>query len=563
MTARRNIHILAAVLLVSLMTAACDQAQPGATSPAGGPATAETTSPTVAPPSAPTESGPTVGGTLVWAVPSEPGTLDPHFTSGGSEEFISSLLGAALVAYSPTGEYVPWLAESWDISSDGLVYTFTLKEGVRFEDGTTLTAPMYAWTLDRARDPDLAGSAADLLGPVESVQALDDSTLQITLGSPYYAFLHNLTLVANLQPLSQAWVEGQGDDFARNPMGVGPYKLMEWATGEKLVLERNPDYDWGPDFAQPYYLEQIEFRFLPEYATIMAALQTGEVDYALVENKDSDGLRESGAFELLETVYNGAGPLLVVNNSLPPFDDLKVRQALNMAVNREALVTVVADGKAVPQYGPISSAVPGYDPSADELGAGLYPYDPEGARALLAEAGWADADGDGVLDKDGAPLAFTIKTASGWDQWIKMAEVLQQQFKDVGVDATLQQQEFSIHIDDVLGGNFQAGILSYDMGEVDFCVVLFHSDIVDLTKAGDPDLNQILDAIRATVDPAGRQQAVKDFQTYMVEHAYVVSTLAPKIFWAMSSEVAGYTWAPPGGLVSTGMYLDGAYFVSE
>jgi peptide/nickel transport system substrate-binding protein len=218
-----------------------------------------------------------VGGTLVVSIAAEPSTLDPDLADNSG---ILDVIGATLIARDPqTGDFVPWLAESWEISADGTVITFTLKDGILFQDGTPLTAQDYAFTLNRAVDPNMASPVAGpaLIGLV-SATATDDKTLVITLAAPNFSIFSTLaTLNGFMMPLSKAYVESNGLDFvARNPMSVGPYKFKEWVTGEKIVLERNPDYTWGPAYAPgPPNIETVEYRIIADQATEVAALEAG------------------------------------------------------------------------------------------------------------------------------------------------------------------------------------------------------------------------------------------------------------------------------------------------
>ncbi|MBN1315213.1 MAG: hypothetical protein JXA42_07090, partial [Anaerolineales bacterium] len=357
------------------------------------------------------------------------------------------------------------------------------------------------------------------------------------------------------------WVEEWGDDYGRHPMSAGMFRFKEWVQGEKIVLERNPNYNWGPEFSHggPPYVENIEFLYIPEYATIIAGVEAGEIDFARInEVKDVQRIRDTGNYDILETVYNGAGPYLAMNVSMPPFDDIRVRKAFNMAADREALIQLVALGEAVPQYGPLSAGVIGYNPNADVLGAELYSFDLEAAKALMAEAGWVDNDGDGIVEKDGQPLELTMGIMAGRADMQKTGEILQEQLRALGVDVEIEIQEMGIVIENTIGGNFELSVFAYDMAEFDFSFILFMSQAANLPNHNDPKLDELLIKSRTTVDPAERQEIVNETQEYIVEQAYQVSLFAPKVFCAINKRVKDYVWDPPGGAFGQTPFFDNA-----
>lgn len=511
-------------------------------------------------PPTPTPEGPTVGGKLVWYVPAEPNSLDPHMAIWVT---VPNLLGGALVALDPDGNYVPYLAEKWTVSDDGLTYDFTLKDGITFNDGTPLTAADYAWTFQRLLDPEApAMGAKSLLGPLASAEAVDDSTLRLTLAAPHAPFLFSLCISGFYQPLSQAAVEAGGDDYGRNPVGVGPYKLKEWKTGEKITLERNPDYNWGPAYAHegPYYIQEIEFRFIAEESTAMAGLETGEIDYAKVPADQLDQIANTGKFQIYESLVPGLSPYLLLNNSKPPFDDLKVRQALNLAVDRDVLVSVVAQGKAVAQYGPMSSSTFGYWSGIEELG---YHFDQERAKTLLAEAGYT-LNADGVLEKDGQPLVLPILVSSeGGETFVRTAEVLKEQYKAVGIQVEIEQVETATLMTDLATGNYTISMQDLNYPEADLLFLMYHSSMIGYVNMGfvnNPDLDAVLMQTRLATDPAARQEALTQAQKMITENAYVVPLFARKQFQAVANKVKGYVFSEKtAGLY--GGYLDDAYIV--
>jgi len=505
----------------------------------------------------PSPKGPSVGGKLVWAIGSEPDTLDEHKTSLAAANVILGFLGATLTAKDPDGKIVPYLAESWKSSKDGLTWEFTLKKGIKFHDGTPMTAADYAWTFQRLLDPDTKSPIVGSLGPLESVEAVDDYTLQLTLKEPYFPLL--ASLASAYQPLSRTAIEEGGDLYGHSPMGVGPYKFKEWQVGNKVVLERNPDFAWGPDFTHdgPFYIQTIEFRFVPEAATIMAGLETGEIDYAdewaFVEAKDIPRLRDMGKFQIFTGIFQGMRPYVAMNLDKPPFDDVRVRKAFNLAVNREALIKVILQGNGVPLWGPMSPSQIGYWSGVEDIG---YGYDLEQAKALMNEAGFTMGS-SGLLEKDGEPLKLEIKTFA-IDIYVKTCEVLKEQFKELGVELNIMQQDVGIHNSQVLAGDYHLAAFAIGWPEADVLYMLFHSSQIgalNSSQTKDPELDKILEKTRTETDSTKRQEWVNEAQKNLVENAVVVPLFALQKFVVLNNQVQGAVWSPEANL----LYLNDAY----
>lgn len=558
MSRKRSLLLLALSLLVvlPLFLSGCQSAAPmPTTAPLPQPTQAQAQPTTVPPTTAP--QGPQVGGTLVIVFPVEPDTLDIHKTTMSVMDAIMFHVGASLVTRDPyTGEIVPYLAESWEVSEDGLTWDFVLREGVRFHDGSPLTAEEYAWTINRTLDPEIQPYAPGLaLASLVDAKALDERTLRLNFGEPFYPALVNLSSNTYASPLSRAAVEAGGEQYGRAPVGVGPFKFKEWKTGEKIVLERNPDYDWYPPFIESGpYIETIEFRFIAEDATAMAGLEAGEIDLSRsIQPKDVPTLRDSGLFDIVEDVVQGMNPYVQFNCGKPPFDDLRLRQALSYAVDREALIKVAAQGDAVAQYGPLSSTVAGYDPSFERMG---YHNDPEKAKTILQEAGYT-LGADGIMTKDGQPLRVTLITLP-MDAWIKPAQILQQQWKAIGVDIEIVQQEQGQAMQNILSGEFTISMFGFGWSEADILAQILGSEEIggmNLGLASDPQLDELFAATRTTLDPGKHQEAVNAAAQYIMDQALVIPLYAPKRSNAVSKRLKDYILSP----ITTELWLISAY----
>jgi len=501
------------------------------------------------------ERVPAVGGTMVIGLPAEPDTLDAHFVNTAADIEIAKMLGEPLVYMDVenVGEIIPGLAESWEVSEDGLVYTFKLRQDVEFHDGTPLTAQDYAWTFQRMFE--IESMAAQLLDKLESAEAVDDYTLQLTLTEPDFSFIYTMADGPRNQPLLQSAVEEWGDAYGKHPVGVGSYRFKEWQTGEKIVLERNPEYNWGPAYAHqgPPYIESIEYRFIPESATLLAGLETGEIDVMMLQPQDLEHVKELGDIEVLEQVQPGLSPYISLNLSNPLFEDLRVRQAFNYAVDRQALIDVVMKGQAIPQYGLLSPSQIGYWPGVEYIG---YHHDPEKARALLGEAGWTDSDGDGVLEKDGEPLQVTLLVSSEREESTKTGEVIQQQFKAVGVDLQLELLEHGLNVAAVIDGDYEMSLFSLLSLLPDWYYYCFHSGAYNLSHHSDAQLDSLFDSFRAADSFEERQERINDVQRYFIDQAIIVPLFAPKNYYAVNERVKGVWMSDSFGLMLTDAYIE-------
>ncbi|MFC3075656.1 ABC transporter substrate-binding protein [Shinella pollutisoli] len=337
------------------------------------------------------------GGSMIVTYKDDVSTLDPAIGYDWQNWSMIKSLFDGLMDYEPgTATLTKDLAEDYTISDDGKVYTFTLRKGVKFHNGREMTADDVKYSLDRVTDPKTqspgAGFFASIKGydamsggsatTLEGVTVVDPQTVKIELTRPDATFLHVMALNFSFVVPKEA-VEEHGADFGKHPVGTGAFKLGEWTLGQKLVFERNTDY-WNAGLPK---LDQIIFEVGQEPVVALLRLQNGEVDIAgdgippakFLEVKDDPAysklIVEGGQ---LHTGY------LTMKTTMKPFDDVKVRQAVNMAINKERIVRII-NGRAVPANQPLPPTMPAYDKTYEG-----YPYDVEGAKKLLTDAGYAD-----------------------------------------------------------------------------------------------------------------------------------------------------------------------------
>jgi peptide/nickel transport system substrate-binding protein len=497
------------------------------------------------------EQGPAVGGTLVYALSSEPDTLDVH--KSGDVFIPCQFFGAGLVARDPkTGEFIPYLAKSWTATPDNMTYEFKLRDDVVFHNGAPLTAQDYAFTFMRAINPETRSpTAGQTLVGLAQAEATDDHTLVLHFAQPNPVLLNSMSNNCYLQPLPQAAVEQMGDDFGRNPIGVGPYKFKEWVTGEKIVLERNPDFTWGPAFTRggPPYIQTIEFRIIPEYSTQLAGLESGDLDLVSLQTKDLQRIQDTNKFRILSTGLNGTGIHMEMNTTVAPFNDVRVRQALNYAVDRDTINQVVEGGHAQPLYGPLTPSTVGYWPGVEYVG---YHYGVDKAKALLTEAGYA-LSADGVFAKDGQPLALTLVFAGNHQ---KVAEIVQEQFKAAGIQVELQQLEYGVLQQALSAGDFGIAIDQQGWPDAGILYVLFFSATIGgYNHSRVTNLDGLFMPFFLANGREAFNQAAGDIQRAVVENAYFVPIYAPMAYYAVSNKIQGPLDSP----ADRWLYLFDAY----
>ena len=371
------------------------------------------------------------GGEMVVTYKDDVSTLDPAIGYDWQNWSMIKSLFDGLMDYEPgTTTLVPDLAESYEISGDGTVFTFKLRPGVKFHNGRELVADDVKYSIERVVKPETqspgagffatiagfddfqSGAATELAG----IKIVDPATIEFTLSQPDATFLHKMALnFAHVVPKEA--VDEAGADFGRKPVGTGAYKLAEWTLGQRVVFERNPDY-WKAGVPK---LDQITFEIGQEPTVALLRLQRGEVDILgdgippaqflqVKQNPGDASIVEGGQ---LHTGY------VTMNVNVPPFDDVKVRQAVNMAINKDRVVQII-NNRGVPANQPLPPSMPGY--AKDYTG---YPHDPEGAKALLAEAG----QGAG-FETD----LFVYNT----DPNPRIAQAIQQDLAQVGIKANIQ-----------------------------------------------------------------------------------------------------------------------------
>lgn len=452
-------------------------------------------------------------GALNVGVQLEPPNLDP--TSGAAaaiDEIVYANLFEGLTRIEEDGSVSPLLAESWTVSDGGRVYDFKLREGVRFHDGTAFDAEDVVFTLDRARAPGSTNAQRPIFETIERVEAAGSYAVRVTLKEPLGAF-----------PAYLGWGDAvivapeSAPANASHPVGTGPFKFSRWRKGASATLVRNEDY-WG---ARPA-LDRINFIFIPDPTAAFAALMAGDVDgfpnYPAAENL---GLIERDKRFNIVTGTGEGEMILAINNGKPPFDDIRVRRALNHAIDKRTVIDAGLFG-----YGePIGSHFPPHHPAYEDL-TGLYPYDPQEARRLLAEAGYPN----------GFRTTLTLPPPA---YARRGGEVIAAQLEAVGVKVEIRNLEWAQWLDQVFANR------NYDL------TVVSHTEPLDIDIYARKDyyfqyrsdaFGKVIADLRGESDPARRDALLKQAQEIIARDAVnVFIASGPKIaVW--SKNVTG-VWA--------------------
>lgn len=500
------------------------------------------------------------GGTMVFSIP-DPDTFDPPMSSDGNAMGIAMLLGGTLLSQAPDGSITPYLAESWTTSADGSQIDFKLRKDVKFHDGTPMTAKDFVYAINRIKDPKTAAVQAGRAKSIKSAEALDDYTLRLTLAYPDPFILNMLSSTAVIQPLSQSYVEAKGKDFGKEFNGTGPYMLQEWTPGKRVVLKRNPDFKWAPAWAKnkgPAYIDTIEYRLLNDPATVLAGLEAGEIDYSDIGTDDLSRVEGQGDFSVIEYHMPGMLPSLHMNDSKEPFTDIKVRQAFNSAVDRDALIKIILQGHGVPQYGPLNPEMPEYWKGVESIG---YKFDLDKAKKLMEEAGYKPG-ADGILEKDGKPLQLKLDALQPDTQ---LAEMLKEQLKALGVDLTIQMVDAGAFTGNMFSGAFDTMITGYGATTPGTMGTWYGTNPgnFNLTRhADDQALNDLINAMNTAGTAEKALVPIQDIQRRVVEQAYVVPLYSPTRYIAVNKRVQGVD-PVPGFIVGPKFSIYDAYIETK
>ena len=526
-------------------TGAVDNPEPAASC-----AVAEPTSPaidTLPAVSSNTNAGRPQGGKLV-RLYRDPPTMDPHLTTDNISGGLVNEIFGGLVTLGLDLKVVPDLAERWDVSDDGRVYTFHLRKDAKFHDGKPVTAEDVCWSLERVADPntlspvaeqylsDIVGVSAKLAGQESSIsglQVVDQHTIRITIDEPKSYFLAKLTYPTAFI-LDQKNVEGDGDEWLRQPNGTGPFKLAEYEIGEVLRLVRNEYYHLGPP-----NLDEVEFILAGGNAMIM--YENDEIHLTGVGLADLERVLDPSEplnAELKAAPSSFGVSYIGLNVDMPPLDDPLFRQALSMAIDRDTIAVAVLDGLRIPATTIIPPGFPSY--STDVQG---YGYDPERALEVLKLSKYGN-------DLDNLPrITLSISGSFGADVPLDLEVILQSWQEVLGVEVEIQQTEWATFLQDLQARRYHMFTLGWGADYADpenFLDILFHSGSENNhTNYSSPQVDDLLEQARVEPDQETRFELYNRIEQMILDDApWVLLWNTGETYALVKPEVKGYELTP-------------------
>ena len=501
MTARpRRVLLPALLTATALALAACGSGGAGGGSADAGP--------------------PRPGGTLRVAVGSDAGCVDPQQVGSNDTIYSVRQLVDSLTDQDPrTGDLKPWLATAWETAPDAKSYTFTLREGVTFSDGTPLDANAVKANFDRVPQLGARGTLPKgYLAGYAGTTVESPTRFTVSFAQPNVQFLQG-TSTHSLGILSPASAGKSDDERCAGVVGSGPFTLRSYAQNASITLAKRPGYAWGSSlFAHEgeAYLDTVEFRIVPESGVRSGSLQSGEVDViGSIGQQDEAPLTGAGA-QLLARSNPGITFGIGFNVSKPVAGDQAVRQALSLALNRQEIVSAVFPSQTLPATSVLASTTPSY---ADQSAA--LAFDPERARSILDAAGWAPGP-DGIRTKAGQPLTLPISFANVAATNKPTLELIQQQAKAVGIDVQVQEYPISQAPGIQSSGDFSSFWFNITRADPDILRSSFSVAGANFYRVPETPLEPLLVGQAAEADPAERTELVGQAQRELIDQAFFV-----------------------------------------
>ncbi|WP_078593371.1 glutathione ABC transporter substrate-binding protein [Evansella clarkii] len=478
------------------------------------------------------------GDNLIIGVQSDISLIDPHSASDIPSGQVNSSIYETLVKYDTNMELEPLLAEEWEAVEDN-VWELKLREDVNFHDGSEFTADVVKMNIERILDEDVASPRAILVNVIEEVNVVDDHTVQFVTEVPFAPLPAHLAhySIGMISPEAikadyEVMEDGErpGSYISEHPSGTGAFTFVSWDSGDKIVLQKNEDY-WGENAK----VDTVTLKVVPEDLTRIGELETGAVhivdpvspsDMSHLENTEGIGVYERNAASM---------SYLGFNMEKEPFDDPKVRRAVSMALNREAMVDGILEGSGETAAGPVNNTNFGYSENIEPV-----QQDFEAAKQLLAEAGYEDGFETEIWTNDSRERQ-------------DIAELAQADLAQIGIEASIQVVEWGTYLDAVDSGEPPMHILGLSLGtgDADYPMhMLFHSENVGLGNASfmkDEEFDEMLYEARVEQDEDTRLAMYEEITEYLLETAPAAFLYHPQHIMGVSDSVGGF-WADPSGL---------------
>ncbi|MEW5322169.1 glutathione ABC transporter substrate-binding protein [Geobacillus thermoleovorans] len=463
---------------------------------------------------------------LTYATTSDAVGLSPILTNDSASSAVIEQVYETLFVRDPeTMEIKPHLAESYE-TPDDKTWVIKLRKGIKFHDGTDFNAEAVKYTFDKLRDPKTAAPRASLLEPVESVEVKDDYTVVIKTKYPYGPMLAALshTNASIVSPTAD-----QKQDLMKQPVGTGPFKFVEWVPGDHVTLEKNDDYWQGAP-----KLEKVTFKVVPEVTTAISMLQTGDVQF--IDNIPAEQLSRIESMKNVQLIKKEGTPVyyLGFNMKKKPMNELAFRQAVSYAINKDEYIQQLK-GLGVKSNSVIGPKVFGYDESSENV---AYTYDPEKAKQLVEEHGYK-----------GTKVKILVANTANY---MKMAEIVQAQLKEVGINAEIESMEWGTFLDATKQGKYDMTFLGWTNSTADGSELFypnFHSKnagVSNRTFYSNPTFDKLVEESRMTIDPEVRKQKLKEANEFLLKDAAVVVMNHGVVTAAVDQSVKGLEIDPTG-----------------
>ncbi len=489
---------------------------------------------------------------LVIANVSDVVKMDPAYVTDAPTAIVSNLMFERLARFDDEGIAQPALAESWEISEDGLVWTFHLRDDVVFHDGTPFNAEAVKYTFDRLKDPEMASPGASDVQIVQEIRVDGEFTVSFHLERPSAAFMNTSIMSTRSAIVSPTAAEEWGEDFSFNPVGTGPFMFKEWEPDSHVSLVGNPDY-WG---GAPL-LDEVVFRPIPEAATQLIELETGGVDMVLrVRANDLQRVADDPNLVLYSTPdYNAR--YVFYNVSREPMGELSLRQAISHAIPVDMILEAFLGDAVMRTDGVLPTVSWAYHSPSTQ-----YEYDVDKAKAILEEAGW-EWDGQGRLLWNGSPLVLDLFTPDGrYPMDKEIAAVLQQSVADLGITAEISVMEWGAFLSAVDAGEPHMSILGWSQatGEP---ATMYGPQLKSHEQGGwanamfyeNPELDELLIQGEIETDFETRLEIYRQAQEIVARDVPMLPMFSENLIYAANQRVRGYNHSPAGFRLDT-VYIE-------
>lgn len=474
------------------------------------------------------EQKPIKGGIVRTTISAEPDNLDPHLSAASDTEAIMNNVFEGLIGFTPEGEFIPRLAESFKVSEDGLNYTFVIRTDVKFHNGNPLTIDDVIYSFNRLSGLGQEAPLSSKFATVTQIEKLDDKTIRFTLSERSASFLSACT---------ESIIPADYNNQSTTPIGTGPFKFNTYIPGQKIVLDRNPDY-YNAD--RTPYIDTIEFRIVSDINSTLLALKSGDLDLAEVDYNNV--LTLGSDYNIFSNPQNMV-QLMALNNAVAPFDNIKVRQAINYAIDKDVIIEGVANGFATKLYTTTSPVMEFWynDLSSNDP----YPYNPEKAKALLTEAGYPNG------------FTTTIKVPSNYTFHVDTAQVLADMLSQVGITLNIELVEWGQWLETVYTqADYETTIVGLS-GKLEPHEIFmrFQSDYAkNFYHFKNVEYDSLITKANIETDNSKRAQLYKQAQKLIADEAVAVFLTDPHLVRVARPDLFGYTAYPAPYFDATTLY---------